>query len=250
MTNSKHHHRSHNYKPGSIIPSQSSSNNNFPNKSDPKTTSPRPEPTIIKRRNSSFANSSSPWFRRNSFLSPSMIQNENFSVYESNNNYYSINNNPNGFNSNYSIISLRECQGFLFNQDLFASPYQQVKAKSNERRLSSATNSATTTAKTKIRRHTSYHSPRPNFTNTNNDQLKTNDHAIDDEYDEDEDMLNDEELEELEEEEDMEDMEGEEEEEDYSEMHGYGGDYNNRRYKVKVTDILIDESEIDIYPTS
>ncbi|EMG49278.1 hypothetical protein G210_0017, partial [Candida maltosa Xu316] len=88
---------------------------------DSKKTSPRPEPTMIRRRNSSFANESSPWFRRNSFLSPSMIQNEDFQVYETNNYYNNYNTNS------YSIISLKECQGFIFNQDLFATPYQQSR---------------------------------------------------------------------------------------------------------------------------
>ena len=83
------------------------------------------EPTI-RRRNSSFTSLSSPWFRRKSLLSRAMAQNENFSVYES----------PSYFTgSSYNIISLRESQGFVFNQDLFASPYQQQKSQLNERRL-------------------------------------------------------------------------------------------------------------------
>lgn len=81
----------------------------------------------IRRRNSSFTSLSSPWFRRKSLLSPAMIQNENFSVYES----------PSYFTgSSYNIISLKESQGFVFNQNLFASPYQQQKSQLNERRLS------------------------------------------------------------------------------------------------------------------
>jgi hypothetical protein len=36
--------------------------------------------------------------------------------------------------------------------------------------------------------------------------------------------------------------------EEYEEMNEYGGDANNRRYKVQVTDIIIDENEVDIFP--
>ena len=78
---------------------------------------------MIKRRNSSFANSSSPWYRRN-FLSKSMIQNEIFQVYESP--YYYTTTTKR--NAAYSIISLKECQGFIFNQDLFATPFQQLRS--------------------------------------------------------------------------------------------------------------------------
>lgn len=58
-----------------------------------------------------------------------MIQSENISVYESSS-YYSE-------NAGYNIISLRECQGFLFNQDLFASPFQQQRALASERKMRS-----------------------------------------------------------------------------------------------------------------
>lgn len=82
-----------------------------------------------ENRRSSFTNTSSPWFRRNSFLSSSMIHSENISVYESAS-YYSE-------SSGYSIISLKESQGFLFNQDLFASPFQQQRTLANERKIRS-----------------------------------------------------------------------------------------------------------------
>jgi hypothetical protein len=38
------------------------------------------------------------------------------------------------------------------------------------------------------------------------------------------------------------------EDEEYEEMNEYGGDANNRRYKVQVTDIIIDDNEVDIFP--
>ncbi|CAD1807981.1 hypothetical protein FOB58_001326 [Candida parapsilosis] len=260
------------------------------------TTSPRPEPTIVKRRNSSFANTSSPWFRRNSFLSPAMIQDENFNVYESGTSFYS---GMNGYASNYSIISLRECQGFLFNQDLFATPYQQVRSQqANAKKYRSSSSSTRRTSGTGTgggrkcrdgdyeRRHTSYHPPRPQF-----DRSNVSDHAIvdddeDAEDDEDEEMHDaneefsssggkhhekgvedkdgdedgEEEDEEADEEEDDDEGEDQEEdddddddedEDDYREMHEYGGDFNNRRFKVRVTEILVDENEDhDIFPTS
>lgn len=87
----------------------------------------RPEPTIIKRKNSSFASTSSPWFRRNSFLSQSMIDDEESSVYELHSFF------PDA--QPYNIISLRECQGFVFNQDLFATPYQQLRLLAREKRI-------------------------------------------------------------------------------------------------------------------
>ena len=260
------------------------------------TTSPRPEPTIVKRRNSSFANTSSPWFRRNSFLSPAMIQDENFNVYESGTSFYS---GMNGYASNYSIISLRECQGFLFNQDLFATPYQQVRSQqANAKKYRSSSSLTRRTSGTVTgggrkcrdgdyeRRHTSYHPPRPQF-----DRSNVSDHAIvdddeDAEDDEDEEMHDaneefsssggkhhekgvedkdgdedgEEEDEEADEEEDDDEGEDQEEdddddddedEDDYREMHEYGGDFNNRRFKVRVTEILVDENEDhDIFPTS
>ena len=57
-------------------------------------------------------------------LSKSMIQNEIFQVYESP--YYYTTTTKR--NAAYSIISLKECQGFIFNQDLFATPFQQLRS--------------------------------------------------------------------------------------------------------------------------
>lgn len=250
------------------------------------TTSPRPEPTIIKRRNSSFANTSSPWFRRNSFLSPTMIQNENFNVYESGNSFYSGMGGQ--FASNYSIISLRECQGFIFNQDLFATPYQQVRSQANAKKYRSSFSqrgiSGGGSRKCRDgeyeRRHTSYHSPRPQFGHStvsdnaivdDDDDDEEEDHEkhgeVDDEemFDANEDFISNEakrdkegtregnelDAEEDEDEEEGEDEEEEDDEDDYREMHEYGGDFNNRRYKVRVTEIVVDENEgYDIFPTS
>ncbi|CAK9437587.1 uncharacterized protein LODBEIA_P19650 [Lodderomyces beijingensis] len=257
-------------------------------------TSPRPEPTMIKRRNSSFANSSSPWFRRNSFLSPTMIQDENFNVYESHHGLYTstASGGDSLYISNYSIISLRECQGFLFNQDLFATPYQQVRSQANEKRMkanSRRNSSRGISLESKRcgggsgagRRHTSYHPQRPQFgtglpTADNDKALVDGDEDEDEDQDEDEEMHDasedlshnnrrisdfsedamEEEVEEEEEEEDDEDEDDEDDDEDddddddYREMHAYGGDFNNRRYKVKVTDIVIDETDADIFPNS
>ncbi|EGV61528.1 hypothetical protein CANTEDRAFT_114997 [Yamadazyma tenuis ATCC 10573] len=141
---------------------------------DPKIHSPKKrtpsKSETDKRRTPSFSNTSSPWFRRNSFLSPAMIHSENISVYECPN-YYSD-------SSTYNIISLKECQGFIFNQDLFASPYQQQRTLISERKLramshsfhKSRSNSSSHSRSNSMsgptgtqRRHTSYHGHKPVF---------------------------------------------------------------------------------------
>lgn len=139
--------------------------------------------TTSYRRRSSFATTTSPWYRRNSFLSNSMIESEDFSVYEL----------PNYFNncSSYNIISLRESQGFVFNQDLFASPYQQLKSLANEKKLRSLSYSGTASklrsksqstpekhlfSKPNSGRRYSYHSMGLTFmrsSNASNDESKT-----------------------------------------------------------------------------
>lgn len=68
-------------------------------------------------RASSFASPSSPWARRRSFLSNKMISNEKHLVYQLDS--YGFSDSP-----TYSL-SLRESQGFTWNQDLFASQNQQ-----------------------------------------------------------------------------------------------------------------------------
>lgn len=246
----------------------------------------RPIDPGSKRRSSSFVSSSSPWFRRNSFLSPTMIQNENFSVYEAPS-YYSE-------SASYNIISLRECQGFIFNQDLFASPYQQLRALANEKRYRTASfNSHTSRCKTPSRsgrgstssdhhlcpsadvkvnqrRHTSYLESRPSF--FSNLPKANNDSAIIDDDDVSMNILSEEEGEDVEELEDVsgvdrqvegdivEDEDEEEEEEDddddddieeeeeYGDM-GYGGDSVNRRYKVHVTEIIVNEDDDSMFPS-
>ena len=202
----------------------------------------------VTRRSSSFTSSSSPWIRRNSFLSPSMIQNENFSVYDSPS-FYS--------DSSYNIISLKECQGFIFNQDLFALPYQQLRSLANEKKIR-ALSGRSVTRKGSVtrtscspnfgdsehvqnlpgpgenpleiqtaRRYTSYHPPRPTFMGTgDNVEEKTepvDDDAVADEYDE-------------------------YEADDFQEMNEYPGDSFNRRYKVHVTEIVVNEEDGDIFP--
>ncbi|AOA60872.1 Hypothetical protein PP7435_CHR1-1192 [Komagataella phaffii CBS 7435] len=61
----------------------------------------------------------SPWGRRRSFLSTSMMSNETHSVYEVS---YCFNQPPT------FIMGLQESQGFVWNQDLFASQHQQAKS--------------------------------------------------------------------------------------------------------------------------
>lgn len=56
-----------------------------------------------------------------------MTENESFSVYDS----YSFTRGP----GSYHIISLKESQGFLFNQDLFASTYQQLRTIMREKHI-------------------------------------------------------------------------------------------------------------------
>lgn len=211
------------------------------------------------KRRSSYVSSLSPYIRRNSFLSRDMIEDENFLVYESAS-FYSD-------SSSYNIISLKECQGFIFNQDLFASPYQQSRSLANEKQralsysrikhsrqgsLVSSINSQTSSQcpiDAKQRRHTSYHATRPALI----DDVDVNVTAT--VFEDDEDVEMEEAEEEVEEEEEEEEKDEEildsaidDYEDDYEEMNDYGGDANNRRYKVHVTDIVINESEADIFP--
>ncbi|QPG73053.1 hypothetical protein FOA43_000357 [Brettanomyces nanus] len=90
--------------------------------------------TIKKRRKSSFNSSDSPYARRRSFLSKSMLENDNFQTYELS--YYATlspaSSSPSGSLRMARIpsfsINLTESQGFIWNQDLFASSYQQARA--------------------------------------------------------------------------------------------------------------------------
>lgn len=233
----------------------------------------RNQESINKRRSSSFTSTSSPWFRRNSLLSPAMVQNENISVYDSPN-YYS-------HSSSYNIISLKECQGFIFNQDLFASPYQQQKSLANEKKMramsgsksssnsvlgsrsasrscsQSQTSSAAhtpsysrmTSPKSQQRRHTSYHDPRPSFLCG----AAGDDNAMIDDDDHDENENGDGEFAldntsmDLDEIEDHEDVVIDEYEE-FELMDEYG-DSTNRMYKVHVTEITVNENDNSIFPS-
>lgn len=76
----------------------------------------------VQRRASSFSSASSPWARRRSFLSSSMMSNETHLVYElSSARAYGLDTS----NVPTYSISLKESQGFSWNQDLFASQFQQ-----------------------------------------------------------------------------------------------------------------------------
>ena len=81
---------------------------------------------IQKRRQSSFNSLYSPYTRRRSFLSKTMIENESVQCYKLST--YSANANSLNENIPSYSISLSESQGFLWNQDLFASSYQQSEA--------------------------------------------------------------------------------------------------------------------------
>jgi hypothetical protein len=80
---------------------------------------------IQKKRKSSFHSLYSPYTRRRSFLSKTMIENESLQCYKLSN-YSSFGSNDENIPT-YSI-SLSESQGFLWNQDLFATSYQQSEA--------------------------------------------------------------------------------------------------------------------------
>lgn len=80
-----------------------------------------------QRRLLPFASVDSPWYRRKLLLSETMIKDEIPSIYESHSFFPDL--------SSYTIISLKQGQGFLFNQDLFATPYQQLRALANERKV-------------------------------------------------------------------------------------------------------------------
>ncbi|CAN3365022.1 hypothetical protein DICA3_F14818 [Diutina catenulata] len=159
---------------------------------------------------------STPWVRRNSFLSPSMIDSEQYSVYEARSFFA---------DGSYNIISLKECQGFVFNQDLFASPYQQSRSLANER-IRGLSFSGCQKKHDFPRRHTMYHTTRPVF---------------DGEADDDDDVIMDDVEPEV-----PEDAEGSDSEDD----DGYDDDSLdmdddgfNDSYRVEVTDVVVGEKE-------
>ncbi|VEU23652.1 DEKNAAC105055 [Brettanomyces naardenensis] len=83
----------------------------------------------MTRRKSSFNSSDSPYARRRSFLSKAMLENDTFQTYElSSYDCYSTSYGPTYSRIPSFSINLNESQGFIWNQDLFASSYQQVRA--------------------------------------------------------------------------------------------------------------------------
>ena len=82
---------------------------------------------IQKQRRSSFKSLYSPMTRRGSFLSKSMLANESLQCYRLPN-YRRFSSDGNDENLPSYSIALSESQGFLWNQDLFASSYQQSEA--------------------------------------------------------------------------------------------------------------------------
>jgi hypothetical protein len=194
-----------------------------------------------------------------------MIANEDFSVYESPS-YYSQ-------QSSFSVISLKESQGFIFNQDLFASPYQQLRSLANERRYrasfshprrlrEASARSGSQTAKAvdkednecnpaelrlnRIeRRHTSHQGQRPSFFGhgTAEPAVESEDEYDDGETSNDDmgsaiDILTDEEVA----------VDEYDEEEDDNYESGYGVTSSNGRYKVLVTEIVVNEHDDSIFP--
>lgn len=162
-----------------------------------------------------------------------MIESENYSIYET----------PNFMgNGSVNIISLKESQGFVFNQDLFASPYQQLQAAAKERRLRATSFSAPKSrpdsllhlnGKESRRRHTSYDTRRPVLVDEEKDDKDNEDDDEDVFMDTNEDDTNY--LESIMDEYDEEEDEGH-----------YGGSPGNR-YKVHVTEIVVDDDP-NIYP--
>lgn len=204
---------------------------------------------MIKRKNSSFASTSSPWFHRNSFLSRSMIDDEATSVYESHSFF------PDA--QPYNIISLRESQGFVFNQDLFATPYQQLRSLAREKRIRamsfsrtksrSNSTSCSSSPKPKQRRHTSHdirpgHEIRSIFRET-----ARNESAIDDdsmEIDDDSHYQTQFESSFLDNvppiDSKVEEYEEYEEDSEYGSLGGH--------YRVQVTDIIVNENDTSFLP--
>lgn len=191
----------------------------------------RPEPITesTKRRQSSISSPLGPWARRNSFLSRDMLLDENYSVYESHSVFTS-----NGY-TKYNVISLRESQGFVFNQDLFASPYQQSRSLQTEKKYHHKSRSPSSVESSSVctrRRHTSYNETRPTF-------LKGQTDAMDVDA----------------EQQDNDQAHGQDNEHEHAmgssseDSDEYEDSTNNSIYRVKVTDIILDEKDTMIYPT-
>lgn len=160
-----------------------------------------------------------------------MINSENYSIYESTN-YFSD-------STSYNIILLKECQGFMFNQDLFASPYQQLKSLANEKRFRALSFSPASLNKaTPVnRRHTSHFESRPNFAGSlpeNNSCVFSIDTDDDIEIDNEKPAANN-------------DAAIVDEYEEYEPLSDYGS--SNRMYKVHVAEIVVNEDDDSIFPS-
>lgn len=197
-------------------------------------TRPGSTPEPAKRRGSSISSPQGPWARRNSFLSRDMLLDENFSVYESHSIFTS-----NGY-TKYSVISLRESQGFVFNQDLFASPYQQSRSLLTEKKYhksrSPSVGSSVSPACSR-RRHTSYNETRPTFLKGREEGDEAME--VDDEDEDDHQQGHDHDHE----------QEADTMESSSDDSDDYEDSTNNSVYRVKVTDIILDEEDTMIYPT-
>ncbi|KAH3661228.1 hypothetical protein OGAPHI_006635 [Ogataea philodendri] len=90
------------------------------------------QPLTSRRRKSSFTTSSSPYARRRSFLSKAMLENDDFQIYElssfSPSSCFISVDSPSRARIPSFSINLTQSQGFIWNQDLFASSYQQARA--------------------------------------------------------------------------------------------------------------------------
>lgn len=212
-----------------------------------------------------FALTQSPWYRRNLVLSQAMIEDETPSIYESHSFFPE--------SSSYTIISLKQGQGFVFNQDLFATPYQQLRALAMERKvraysMSQAKGSKCSSPSEKrgrsARRHTSYE-VRPNFRARPSAKYDSaiEDDSMDVDSEKERDAVRKLPLEELEEEDDAESLD-EEEDEDEDEDEDSAIEYEDeddddvaggiaegymRNYgKVKVAEIVVDPNDKSYLP--
>lgn len=155
-----------------------------------------------------------------------MIGDENYSVYELRSFFAE---------GNFHILSLKECQGFVFNQDLFALPYQQLRSLATERiRTLSYSGSCAPKALPgrrgpQARRHTLYHERRPWLSDVAGDDTD----AVDD-FGKDDDV-------------DMRDRPGADDDsdefDDDSDDDSDGGGFNDGRFRVDVTEVVVGEGD-------
>lgn len=167
-----------------------------------------------------FNSLSSPYSKRKLFLSEDMLKNEDYHVYEIS--YWN------------TVLSLKESQGFIFNQDFFADPHQQQRCLENERARRKAMSKGSKTDNTTKRENTSSTIENDGISTLNIDD-NTHEHATDDE--------------------DTSDKQEEEDESDDESNNDYydtdtvfGASIHNRNCKVIARDIELNEDEADIYP--